>query len=86
MGDASLRLRSLAVSAEGRDRRLPVAFRHLDVAGSVIGEVRVVFLVPPAQGNRRELGTPHVRLRRMPSQSEACCALQWQVLRIDCWV
>src|SRR6266851_3644284 len=63
VGTAPLRLRSLALSAEGRNRCLPVSFGHLDIASSVIGEVRVVFLVPPAQGNRRKLGAPHVRLQ-----------------------
>jgi hypothetical protein len=63
VGDASLRLRSLAFSAEGRDRRLPVSFSHLDVPSGVIGEVRVVFFVPAAQRNRRKLGAPHVRLQ-----------------------
>src|SRR5260370_170954 len=61
--DAPLRLRSLALGAEGRNRCLPVSFGHLDIASSVIAEVRVVFLVPAAQGSRRELGAPHVWLQ-----------------------
>jgi len=63
VGDASLRLRSLALSPEGRDRSLPVPFGHFDIASSVIGEVRIVFSMSPAQGNCRKLGAPHVRLQ-----------------------
>src|SRR5467141_1182313 len=63
VGDASLRLRSLALSAEGRDRRLPVSFCHLDVPSGVIGQVWIVLPVPAAQCNRRKLGAPHIRLQ-----------------------
>ena len=70
MGRSSLQLAlircpwfTVAMGSEGRDRRLPVALSHLGVAGSIIGQVRVVFLVSPAQCEGREFCAPHVRLQ-----------------------
>jgi hypothetical protein len=42
---------------------LPVSFSHLDVPSGVTGQVWIVLPVPAAQGNGRELGTPHVRFQ-----------------------
>ena len=68
MGGAPLRLRPLALSAEGRDRGLPIALGHLEVSSRVISQVWVVVFVTPAQSESRELGAPHVRLQLLKRQ------------------
>ena len=70
MGNASLHLSPrladstpFTLSAKGRDRCLPVALGHFEVALRVISEIWVVVFVSPAQRLNRELRAPHVRLQ-----------------------
>ena len=59
---------AIATRAEGRDRGLPVALRHIEVPRRIIGEVTVVLYVPPAKRLYGELHTSHVWLQLLQRQ------------------